>query len=742
MADAMGDTAELEAPEHEAQEAADDSEDTLVAGLDRNEELSNRASIKTQLLETFDEVTQGYQDAFQRQNDQLDYWDMYNCILNGNQFYTGNAKIFVPVVHNAINARKTRFTNQIFPVSGRYVEATSEDGTVPHAMVALLDSYVRQAKLRTKMMPALCRNGDIEGQYNICVSWETTERHVVHRIKSPVVTDDGIDTGEEVDDIAQETLEQGCPQVEVLSDLDVMILPETADSVDEAIACGGSVTVIRRWTKAQVMAKMKSGEIRGPAGKSLLAAFKSVAADTQPNKPQKMLYAAGIQKGDGGQLYAQVYETWSRVRIGSEDRICRSFYGGSDNILSCKRNPYWCDRVPIFSVPLEKVQGAAKGISKVRPVAMLQYFANDTINEAADSAAYALLPIIMTDPEKNPRIGSMILSQAAVWETDPRSTAFAQFPELWKQGLELVASTKAEIFQTLSVNPAAITQQGVGSGQAAKRNQAQIAQEQQVDILSTADAVTVIEEGILTPMLTFMLELDHQYRNKTVSVRQYGEMGVQATIQEVEPIQMNKRYAFRWFGVEAARNAQQIQQQIAGMNVIRGIPPQQLNGYTVNLVPIITQLVENTFGPRLAPLIFVSPADQMPVPVDQENMLLREGFEIKVHPMDDDQAHIQAHMQLLQDPAGGQKNARKIQAHIFQHMQQAQQKAAAAAPQPGAGAPGIPGGQGPGGPQPAPGVAGTPRIGAQPAGPRTQGPPGMIPQDSMQDPGAMPRQVG
>ena len=33
---------------------------------------------------------------------------------------------------------------------------------------------------------------------------------------------------------------------------------------------------------------------------------------------------------------------------------------------------------------------------------------------------------------------------------------------------------------------------------------------------------------------------------------------------------------------EQARAAQQIQQQIAGMNVIRGIPPQQLNGYKVN----------------------------------------------------------------------------------------------------------------------------------------------------------------
>ena len=52
------------------------------------------------------------------------------------------------------------------------------------------------------------------------------------------------------------------------------------------------------------------------------------------------------------------------------------------------------------------------------------------INEAADYAAYALMPIVMTDPAKNPRVGSMVLSLAAVWETSPQDTQFAQFPAL------------------------------------------------------------------------------------------------------------------------------------------------------------------------------------------------------------------------------------------------------------------------------------------------------------------------
>jgi len=344
------------------------------------------------------------------------------------------------------------------------------------------------------------------------------------------------------------------------------------------------------------------------------------------------------------------------------------------------------------------------------------------------------MPVVMTDPEKNPRTGSMVLSMSAVWETSPKDTSILQFPQLWQHGFEMVNACKAEVSQTLSVSPAAITQGGAQSK--GKQNQAQIAQEQQIDILTTADAVTVIEEGILTPMLNLFIELDHQYRDEEITVRAFGEMGLRAQMEHIPPVQMDKRYQFRWFGVEQARSAQQIQQQIAGMNVIRGIPPQQLDGHEINLVPIITQLVENTFGPRLAPLIFRKPEDQLPVPARQENMLLAEGFEVPTHKMDDDQQHMADHMQALQamQQSGEGKNAKKFQAHIWRHMQQAQQKQMAMQ-QSQQGAPGVPGGAGPG-------VAGTPRAGAQTGVPRTQGPPGMIPQDQMRDPRVMPRKVG
>jgi len=719
--------------------------------LARDDELAgSNEDLDKELDELFEDVSKGFQDQWDRSNEQIDYWEVFNCKLGQNQFYAGNSKIFVPIVRNAINARKTRFANQIFPIAGRYVECTSESGDKPYALMSLLEHYVRKSQLRTRVAPPLCVNGDVEGQYNVYVSWVKNERHVVWKVTKSAfemggkqdnpVPDNDDKAEDQIEDIKEEIVFHGYPHVEVLADADVLILPQTADTVEEALDVGGSVTVLRRWSKTKLKKMIRDGDIREEIGKNLLKELTSEKKMETVDKAKHMTEAAGIRTGRGGSRHAQVYEIWTKMAIKDPDtkqtdrRIVRVLSTGTNMHLSCKRNPYWSDKVPVISVPVEKVQGAFKGVSKVKACADIQYQANDAVNEGMDSLAYALMPIVMTDPNRNPRIGSMVLSLAAVWETDPKSTQLAKFPNLSKDALEIVSVCKGQVAETLSVSPAAITQQGM-TGK--KRSQAEVAQEQQVDILTTADVVTVQEEGVWTPILQRFIELDHQFRDKAITIRQFGEMGTKAEMQRIEPIQFDRRYAFRWFGVEAARTQQQVQLQIAAVNVVRGIPPQQYEGYRLNLVPVISLLIENAFGPRLAPLIFENMADQMPVPAEQENILLQSGFEPPTHLMDDDDQHVVSHsmlMQMLQAGEGVQPGViKKIQTHIWSHIQQKQKKQAMAM-QAQQGAPGVPGGAGPG-------VAGTPRAGAVPAPGRPgQQPPGAIHQDTIgPQSGAPPR---
>jgi hypothetical protein len=716
--------------------APEDKEDAakLEAGAARDDELCKDEKIVEKVRDLIAEVSKGFQSQWERGNDQIDYWDVYDCELGGRQAYAGNSQIFLPIVHKAVNARCTRFVNQIFPRSGRNVECITSDEK-PYDIMALLEHYIRKTKLRTQIMPALMRNGDVEGQYNLYVTWENSSRHIAYRSK-PTMEIEGEQIEEpdaEDEDITEEETVHMCPSVEVLADADVLILPHTANSIGDALSKGGSVTVIRRWTKARVEQAIDEDEIDEDEGEDLLLEFAETKdAPGQPEVNKQHVDAAGITLS-GGNKQLTLYETWTRLKIKDERRLCRIYYAGGDKerVLSVKRNPYWNDKCPVLSAPVSKISNVFKGQSQIKPVADLQYAANDTVNEAMDSAAYALMPIVMTDPAKNPRVGSMVLNLAAIWETNPNDTKFAQFPALWKDGLTIVAALKNEIFQELSISPAAISQ---STGGKAKRNQAEIAAEQQADILSTADVCTNLEDEILTPLLRWFVELDYQYRDKPLTVRQYGQMGVRAQMQDLPPIQVDRRFEFRWFGVEAARNAQMMQMQVSTMNVLRGIPPEQYQGYELNAVPIISALIENTFGPRLAPEIFKDIKSKLSLDPETENDFLMEGLTLPVHALDEDQEHMKVHLQAMKsgDPTGSVRE--HMMMHRFQMEKKMQAQLQGMAGMQRGGQPGAPGGGG------QPGMAGSPRPGAQPAPPRGgQNPPGAIHHDRMQDASAAPR---
>jgi hypothetical protein len=190
-------------------------------------------------------------------------------------------------------------------------------------------------------------------------------------------------------------------------------------------------------------------------------------------------------------------------------------------------------------------------------------------------------------------------------------------------------------------------------------------------------------------------------------------------MQEIPPIQMNKLYQFRWFGVEQARNAQQMQQQIAGLNVVKEIPPTLYPSYTLDFGPALAQMFENLFGPRIGPRVFKDKRKELSVDPNMENKWLEQGMNSPVHALDDHQKHLQAHAAALKetgDPSG------KIREHMMAHMQMLQAQTRPAQ----LGAP--------------PGQGGGPRPGAQPGqGRPAQAPAGAIHADKMKDPAAAPR---
>lgn len=690
--------------------------------VDRSKNLAKGASDKFRknLTEVFSSVEEGFDAQQVRAQDIDSYWAIYNCELGQGQLYSGRNRLYAPIIYEAVQARNVRVVNQLFPQTGRHIECMSTDATIPRAMLTVGEYYIDEMSLR-EVVPSLFTSGDIEGQYNLYVSWQTGNRRTVSRISKKVELSPGIEVGKVTDTLEEDT-PLGAPRVEVLSDTDVCILPVTSASLDDALMSGGTVAIVRRWTKRQIQALIKEGSLDKIEGDKLIESIDNYQSISQRDASKKAASAVGIKQVGRGK-WSQIYEIWTELELDEGTRLCQIFMAGKQKILMVRRNPLWCDRCPLISIPVKRVFGSVKGRSLISPVQKLQYFANDVLNEGADSANFALLPITNRDPAFI--TSPLILAPGAVWDVPPNSVSFAQMPPIWQTAMEVLSSIKAEIFQVLSVNPSMITQSA-----RKKQSQAEVAQEQQIDILTTSDTARVLEEGVLTPLINLIMELDYQYRDHEITARAFGEMGMQANLESVPPFETRTRYMFRWVGIESSRGAQQMQQKIAAWNVIKSTPPQMYTGRQFDAVPFLMDLTETVFGARLGRLVFKDIRDQISVDPEKENEMLSLGHYVPVHPMDNAQEHMVAHKKSLENEGDifGMK-AVHMQEHtlIFMMQQQAQQNPDAQ----GAGPAGKPGQAQPG-----------PREGAMPGQQRpAQRPAGAIHQDRLgkSDPSVMPR---
>lgn len=662
----------------------EDAEDRGHEPVDRDRDLLTRrpsqgvepkTGIRAYLADLFNDIEKGFHDQSERSDDIQDYWDCYNCVANSHRYYNGIADIYFPLIHDAVEARVTRFSNQMFPQGGRYVQAVDADGSERLALVSLMDHYVRRVRMKTQIVMPLLRNGDIEGQYNLYVDWAELERQIVSReTRGPRDPETGMEMpGDDIEDMREEDIIEGFPVFEVLHDPDVLVLPQTADSVEEALSAGGSATIVRRWSKAKLKRMAKAGNIRQDEADWLIEEMGKAGPSIKDTEAH-ILQSIGVRKG-GKEV--QVWETWAMLPLGPDGRfskdgrrrLCRIFFGPQRSVLGVKRNPYWNDRCPLLSCPVQKMAGNFKGPSLIRFVADMQYEANDAVNEGADAATFSAMPLVARDPEKAD--GPMVFGQGAIWDIPPDAVQLLTFPDLTPRAQIRVQMAGAQIFQTLGVNPSMLPQQT----RASKPNQAMVAQEQAVDLLTTATAVSIIEEGVLTPAIEWAVDLDYQYRDRELVVRSYGEEGKRAAMQAVPPLQNRNGLAFVWRGGEQVRqNAMFAQQGAQMLNVMISPPLQQVlaaAGKKFDPTVIIEMMVSNAFGPEVAQRCLVDQREQLTNPPDLEDEWMLAGMEAMVHPLDDDNRHIQEHSRTIMetgDPTG------LLAQHRAMHVQQAQAK--------------------------------------------------------------------
>lgn len=670
--------------------------------------------------------------AFQDKNDQdlniARYWKVYNCELTPNQMYQGTSQVYLPIVHNAIEACVQRDIGTLFPETGRYTSVLSNVPNDIHAIAGLLDHYVRRAGLRSKVRELL-RNGYVEGQMSIYVEWEETTRFVTKKVMKHPETSPGMyDPNETFPDVEDETITDARPNIHLISAPDLAVIPPTFSDIE---IDGEVVAIKRRYTADALRKAVDDGLFDEELAAPFLEQMEGEAPTGQVDQRKAKLDSVGIS-WKAGVPCLLAYEVWAKFEVDGKRRWCKTYFADTNIVLGMYVNPNWNDRCSVMSKALTKIDGAGWGKSSVDAVEQLQYQANDWANMAGDNGMYSLLPIVMTDPEKNPMLATMVMNLAAVWQTSPKDTQILEFPQLWKDALEFVAACESRVMQGYNLNPAMVST-GTGSK---KQTQADVSQDQAVAIASATDEALTLEEDLLSPLLQRFFELDQQHRDDDIAIKIYGQMGIEAKMEAVPPFAWTDRYEIGWRGTQAFRSMQMIQQMTAGMNILRSLPPVLPNGKRIDLTPIIQEFVDVLYGPRLGAQVLVDKRSEMTIPQAIENQMMAGGIQAMVHPEDNDPQHMQETLAFIQatgDPAGLGR------LHFAAHQQQMQQKAMMQQQMQmqamgGEGLPGSPGGAG------QPGIAGTPRPGAQPGAPRGgQNPPGMQHQDQVQDPSRMPR---
>ncbi len=719
-------------------------EEDVLASRDRDL-LAGRAraskKLRDRLDELFSEVLRAFEDQADRADSIDDYTDCYNCVSNGNQYYNGVAQNYFPIIHDAINARVTRFSNQMCPDPGRWVEETTSDGTQSESLIGLIEHYLRETHFETQVLKPLLRLGDIEGHYNVYVDWCELEREIVSReTRGPMLPGpDGSPIeapGEEIEDIQRELVVEGRPVFEVLHDSNVAVWPITVDSLDEAFSVGGGAAIVRHWTKTTIDKLAKQGTIRKAEAAALKTEMDESGKANIRNIEKRLAEHVGIHPRGRA---ATIWEVWTMLPLDEDGafdeegnpRLCRVFFGPNRVALGAKRNPYWNDRCPLISVPVEKTAGVFKGKSLISYVDSMQYEANDAVNEGADAATLSAAPIVLRDPEKS--TGPLVFGVGAIWEGEKDAISLLTFPDLTPRAQTRVMMAVQAINQSLGVNPSMLPQQMRNH----TPNQAEVAQDQAVDLLTTAEGVKVPVECVLDPVLGLIVDYDYQFREHDLTIRRFGEAGVRANLEQVPPIANRAGFTFLWRGAERVKQTMTMQQAgTAFFNV--AMQPEVTaslakSGYRLNPAPIMIAQSENIFGAFLAGQVLINERELLTLDPETENRILLSGETVHPHPLDRDPEHLKSHMQAAQagDPHG------TIRAHAFEHLQSMQLKAQASMQAAGAQA-GMPPGGGP------PGAGGAPQPGAMPGMPHAEKrPPGAIHPDNAAGAGVlqMPRRL-
>lgn len=616
-------------------------------------------------------------DRVALEEDWLEYFRMWNVQKDTNNYYKGNARLYIPEVRKNIEAKARELTESAFPNDQYLTCIPGKGGTNEGADLQLQFRkwQIMQSGLQWKMH-IFNRQKAMLGTSAAYVPWRSEKRWEWASSKS----------AKGVKPKFQQVDVYNGPDFEVVN----MFMWYALNPLHwqfQNFGCFENKLVDR----FELEKRNKAGEVfefqeidkaLGEAmGKTELARF------IQMIEASNLIIEKGGYSGEARLptkdevrnkhiLHTEVYCFMELPEACVEDEdpsqpipVVVDIYNSS-HIGNIKRNKFFHQQAPyVASWYIPPNAGEFYGSGQPKATRYMQHEVNSKAEQGMDSATLALNPIAIIDPAKVGNMDEFLLEPGAKWFADPSGVKLAQIPDVTPVAYQAISQLRAQIQDFSDRTPALPSQFG---GKARTAFQADIVN--QAQSIDSSSFLKFDELLVFQPlMIQWQYLTDQNVEDKQI-LYFFGDQYNKAKQILVRKNKMLGKYMYQWVAAQTIMNRQIISSQIINfLKVIATAPPAMIQQSGINLGEICRFLWRDGFNLPNYQKVFGSEYDESTDP-EVEHAMLREGMEIQVSPGDDDAFHIKVHDQDMKAKDLDDAEKEQLAQHIAQHQKQMQQK--------------------------------------------------------------------
>lgn len=577
-----------------------------------------------------------------------DYYDMWNV---GNQDplnlqnYMGRANLHLPQIRKEIETMSRRLLKAIFPED--YLKAdpnivnVDEDLAMCNAL-AVRHYFDNVSHLKLKAGPWI-KQGVIYGTSPIRSYWrrEVNEQFFKKRVYDVGPNGELIPNVKKVKELVTQ---YDAPEFTVADIYQTWAYPVTATHPDQLT----KIFHRRKVTLHEYAEMIKAG-----IAVDMMDDIKeySKEKDEQYDQTQQRFQALGESgelQGHREQRYLDMMEVWSRMEIdGKMMSYVQYMFGdtanfSSDYCVRLQQNPFWHQR-PNFDwmryIGAPGCEFYGRGLPEASQ--FIQHQLDDVLNQGMDSNTLALNAITIINPAFAPNVESFEIEPNAIWWADPSAVKNFTFPDLNDVTMKSMQTLRSVITEMSDNSPQLPDPL---SGKARSTGQADLAMsEWQTDLYSFVEQL--ILEGLVPLAEKTHALLQDNLKDDDI-IRITGRYAGQWINRVINPDDIIGKMSFSWMGaVQIQNESVRTQQMLQFLKIAPMLPPG--DDYKIHYGPVIMELLRKGFNLKFPETMVDSDTDNLSIPPFIENKLMDMASVVKINPRDDDQSHIQSHIQAM-----------------------------------------------------------------------------------------------